>query len=71
MSFNSQLQKFSVVHSDRVNHVYLNPNVKGSVGLILVKTSVMRIYLPFDTVRPDLPHPGGTRIESQDTSMLL
>jgi hypothetical protein len=25
MSFNSHLQKFSVVHSDRPNHAYLNP----------------------------------------------
>jgi hypothetical protein len=25
MSFNSHLQKISVVHSDRPNHAYLNP----------------------------------------------
>jgi hypothetical protein len=41
MSFNSQLQKFSVVHSDRVNHV--NQEVEPEVQVWIVVTQTYLI----------------------------
>ena len=42
----------------RFLHVVCLPNIKGSVGLILAKTSVMRISIPLDlSSRPFIPLP--------------